>query len=99
MLIFLAFAFSMIFCSTVALCQDDGSMAAASSVVLALLPPNAVNTITIVFVALGAANAVSMILGKFAEKTATDKDDIAIGKVQKGIVIAQKFLNFFIAKK
>lgn len=97
-----AFLFSLLFGSTVAVCQEvvnQASQAGLGAILMPFLPPVAADTIAIVFATVGAANAVSIVLEKIAAKTVTTKDDAAIAKLQKGIVTVQKVLNFFIGKR
>jgi len=92
-----AFLLSL-FYSSIALCED-AAVEPIGSVLIPFLPPGAGETIAIVFAAVGALNAVSVVLEKVAAKTATSKDDAFVAKMKKGITAVNKVLNFFIAKR
>lgn len=102
MRIFLAFTLFMIFGSDIALCQETAAAAADAgigAILLPLLPSGAGQTIAIVFASMGAMNAISMTLEKVASMTENKSDDALASKFKSIVNSAQKFLNFFIAKR
>jgi hypothetical protein len=102
MRIFLAFTLFMIFGSDIALCQDTATAAADAglgAMLLSFLPVGAGQTIALVFASMGAMNALSVALEKVASMTETKKDDEVASKFKGIVTSAQKFLNFFIAKR
>jgi hypothetical protein len=102
MKIFFAFLLFMLFGSDIALCQEAAAAATDTglgAILLPFMPAGAGQTIAIVFASMGAMNALSVALEKVASMTETKKDDEVASKFKGIVTSAQKFLNFFIAKR
>jgi hypothetical protein len=102
MKIFFAFLLFMLFGSDIALCQEAAAAATDTGIgalLLPFMPAGAGQTIAIVFASMGAMNALSVALEKVASMTETKKDDEVASKFKGIVTSAQKFLNFFIAKR